>query len=322
MNNEDYDIAGLIRPISPDAFFAEYWEKKPLHVQRRDHGYYQNLLSQHDLENIISSRDIRYPAIKLVPRGTNAFYRPESYTTSLKHGNDVFSGIPDIDKVFDAYRSGNTVALSALDLSWEPLGVVCKTLENYFDHAVRANAYLTAGNSQGFAPHYDPHEVFVLQIAGKKRWSVHEPPLALPLVNQPFGGQPFAQDYTPPPPLFEADLEAGDMLYLPRGYVHSAATSDSFSAHVTIGVTVYTWVDLAAEMFMSCMGMEKFRSALPPGFASRTENKHALRRGLMTLIEELQRDCDYDKVINTFTNRVLAGRGRDKGSFQCDVSVP
>ncbi len=321
MKTENFDISGLLQPIDPDTFFSEYWEKKPLHIKRGDHGYYKDLLTQLDLENLISSGNLRYPSIKLVPKGTNAFFRPEVYTTNVKHGTDVISGIPDVAKIFSEYRAGNTVSLLALDQNWAPLGQLCQALEHYFNHAVRANGYMTAGNSQGFAPHYDPHEVFVLQIAGRKRWSVHEPPLALPLVSQPFGGQPFAQNYVPPPPVLEPMMEAGDLLYLPRGFVHSAVTSESFSAHVTIGVTVYTWVDLAAEVFMSCMNMEEFRSALPPGFASRPELKQAMRSSLVGLLDKLQKDCDYDKVISAFNHRKSACRNQPNASFQCDVSV-
>ena len=111
MNIEGFDLARLLKPVNPEDFFAEYWERKPLHIQRRDQDYYGNLLSQQDLENIISSTDMRYPAIKLVPKGSNAFYRPETYTTNFRHGNDVFNGVADIDKVFAEYRAGATVAL-------------------------------------------------------------------------------------------------------------------------------------------------------------------------------------------------------------------
>src|SRR3974390_2309223 len=60
------------------------------------------------------------------------------------------------------------------------------------------------------------------------------------------------QTFTPtgyvPRPLFELELKQGDLLYLPRGYVHAAHTSQVHSAHVTIGISVYTWVELLSEL--------------------------------------------------------------------------
>ena len=34
---------------------------------------------------------------------------------------------------------------------------------------------MTPQGTQGFAPHYDDIEAFVLQLEGKKRWRVYEP---------------------------------------------------------------------------------------------------------------------------------------------------
>ena len=40
---------------------------------------------------------------------------------------------------------------------------------------VGTNMYLTPPGTQGFAPHYDDVEVFILQLEGKKHWRVYEP---------------------------------------------------------------------------------------------------------------------------------------------------
>ena len=47
-------------------------------------------------------------------------------------------------------------------------------------------------------------------------------------------------DFAPPAANLELELEAGDLLYLPRGDIHAAHTSAVHSAHVTIGMTIYT----------------------------------------------------------------------------------
>ena len=36
---------------------------------------------------------------------------------------------------------------------------------------MQINAYITPPENQGFAAHYDTHDVFVLQVSGSKRWT-------------------------------------------------------------------------------------------------------------------------------------------------------
>ena len=38
-------------------------------------------------------------------------------------------------------------------------------------------------------------------------------------------------------------MRAGDTLYLPRGWLHQAMTSDTPSLHLTVGIDVATWLD-------------------------------------------------------------------------------
>lgn len=310
-----FDLAALFAPARPEAFFHAHWERKPLHVARDDARYYDRIITNADLERVISNGDLRYPAIQLARNGS--YLAAEAYTRNVKHGSEFFNGVPDIGQIQSEYRSGSTVVLPALHRTWAPLRELCAALENEFSHPVHANAYLTPGDSPGFTPHYDTHEVFVLQIAGKKRWQIFAPPLPLPHRSQPFT----PVGYALPAPIIELDLKPGDLLYLPRGYVHAAHTSHGHSAHVTVGMTVYTWVELLSELIASSKEMAELRTALPPGFATREDLKGTLREGLVRSLDQLRERCDSDRVVESFLQKVAATRPPPAGAFQSEVRV-
>ncbi len=56
-------------------------------------------------------------------------------------------------------------------------------------HPAQVNAYYTPRAAQGLPVHHDTHDVFVLQVAGEKRWLVYEPALELPLRNQKYSAE-------------------------------------------------------------------------------------------------------------------------------------
>lgn len=100
---------------------------------------------------------------------------------------------------------------------------------------VGANVYLTPKNSQGFAPHYDDIEAFVLQIEGKKQWRVYQPTNRKAMLPRE-SSKNFSQKEIGKP-ILNVTLEAGDLLYFPRGYIHQASTvKDSHSLHITVSV--------------------------------------------------------------------------------------
>jgi len=128
------------------------------------------------------------------------------------------------------------------------------------------NAYITPAQSQGFAPHYDTHDVFVLQISGSKRWRVHEPVLLSPMPDETWQQRSAevrarAEDR----PLIDTDLQPGDCLYLPRGFVHSAVAHGETSIHLTFGIHASTERDVLEALF-TVMSEQGWRSALPAGW--------------------------------------------------------
>jgi ribosomal protein L16 Arg81 hydroxylase len=309
------DLLDLLSPHEPEKFFSDFWEQRYLYVKRDEPRYYESLITAADLDNIISNSDARYPAIRIAKGGN--YYAPEAYTRNVKHGGEHFLGVPDVRKIFEEYRRGATVALPAIHRTWKAIGSLCDHLQSTLDHAAHANVYITPGNAKGFTPHYDVHEVFVLQIAGRKRWQLYEPLLPLPHRTQLFR----PEIYTAQPPMAEIDLNAGDLLYLPRGVLHSTTTAESFSAHVTIGISVYTWADLIKELLSSAINEEDMRRALPPGFATREELRPLLKRKMREMWDTLVLQSDPDKLIEAFSGRVKATRADRPPPFRADVTV-
>lgn len=91
-------------------------------------------------------------------------------------------------------------------------------LQEYFGTSVGANIYLTPSGTQGFAPHYDDIEAFVLQLEGKKRWRVYSPRNESESFPRYSSGN-FRDDEIGNP-VIDCILEAGDLLYFPRGFIH------------------------------------------------------------------------------------------------------
>ncbi|MFE9468624.1 JmjC domain-containing protein [Streptomyces virginiae] len=89
--------------------------------------------------------------------------------------------------------------------------------------------------TEAFGIHWDDHDTVVFQLEGAKRWNLYGATRADPLrldVEAPEkpGG----------PPLAEVILQAGDMLYVPRGWWHAVAATQGRSLHLTCGLTPVT----------------------------------------------------------------------------------
>jgi ribosomal protein L16 Arg81 hydroxylase len=147
------------------------------------------------------------------------------------------------DAVLRLFAEGSTVVLQGLHRLWPPLIEFADQLAADLGHPTQVNAYVTPPSSRGFSPHYDVHDVFVLQVAGEKHWRIHAPVLPDPLRTQAW--QDRADQVAAAAegePVIDAVLRPGDVLYLPRGYIHSAEALGAISAHLTVGVhSVTRW---------------------------------------------------------------------------------
>jgi lysine-specific demethylase/histidyl-hydroxylase NO66 len=206
-------------------------------VQRGQAGRYDDLLSEREVERLVCETGLRFPGFRLVKEGTKLDLG--DYTVDLPWRPVPFSRSADVERVLAEFEAGATIVIQGLHLNRAETAAFCRALEGAVDHPVQANAYYTPRGSQGLAVHHDTHDVFVLQIAGEKRWLVYDPVLELPLKEQRY-----RPELGPPgDPVIDSVLGPGDTLYLPRGWLHEARTSDVDSLHLTVGINVYTWLD-------------------------------------------------------------------------------
>jgi hypothetical protein len=153
---------------------------------------------------------------------------------------------------------------------WPPLIEFADQLAADLGHPTQVNAYITPPSSRGFSPHYDVHDVFVLQVAGEKHWRIHPPVLPDPLRTQPW--QDRAAEVAAAAegaPIIDEVLRPGDALYLPRGFLHSATALGEISAHLTIGVHPITRWSAAESALDLVRGLAvadpELRGSLPLG---------------------------------------------------------
>jgi hypothetical protein len=214
------------------------------------------VLAPADVDRLICETAIRTPAFRLVRDG--AQIPPSTYTKDIPWRPGAFTGTALVDRVAAEHAAGATIVLQALQLHWAPAARYCRELEIALGCPVQANAYCTPAASRGFGVHHDTHDVLVLQVAGRKRWRLYEPLLELPLKDQRWS--PELGD--PGEPVDDLTLQAGDTLYLPRGWPHEAVAADADSLHVTVGLHPATRLDALRAALDECADDVEFRRPL------------------------------------------------------------
>jgi lysine-specific demethylase/histidyl-hydroxylase NO66 len=244
---------------SADVFAREHWSRAPLLSRAAElPSGFTDLLSDADVDELVAARGLREPFFRMVEGGSGV----RGTTRTINAGGRRLLDAADSDKVRDAHLSGATLVLNALHRTHPPVVRFCQALAADLGHATQCNAYVTpGGGAQGFAYHHDTHDVFVLQVSGRKHWRAFAPVLELPLPSQSRAGD----DLVGPDdvPLLDVVLEPGDALYLPRGYVHAASTTDDPSVHLTVGVLATTWYDVLQDTLALAADDPGFRDALP-----------------------------------------------------------
>ncbi|MFC0435843.1 cupin domain-containing protein [Kutzneria buriramensis] len=248
-------LADLVAPVEVSQFFTS--------VQGRTHrrfagqaGRFARLLPWTDLNRALRQHRLDFPRLRLAHDGAVVPVHTYTEMVDTRRNGQVprLLNAPLSEKL----RDGATLVLDSVQEMFEPVGDLAATLEHDLREKIQVNLYAGWGTTHGFDVHWDDHDAFIIQIAGRKRWRIHG-------VSRPF---PLMRDIELPQrpegePIDDFMLEDGDVLYLPRGHWHDVSAVGEQSLHLTIGFNRATGVDLVAWLADQLRVDQLFREDLP-----------------------------------------------------------
>lgn len=270
----------LIFPLEFSKFETENWEKKPLYIARGDKDYYQSLISLKDVDTILDLGKPSGNSLRVVknqePLPANKYENPD--------------GSLNLNQIYVAYADGYTIVINEVERFWKPLREFCHNLQLFFNCKVVANMYLTPKGQKALLPHYDTHDVYAIQVHGKKQWKLYDSDYPTPVLNsfQPIFQREQLKNCQ------ETIVNAGDLLYVPRGVPHEAVSLDESSLHLTIGVYPVQWMDLFSKSLLHAALTDlDFRRSLPVGFLNQS-NQDQIRSRFAELAERIMPKLNAD----------------------------
>jgi len=213
-------------------FVRHFCAKHPLHIIQDDRARFEYLLSWRRLNELLSLNLLDRQRLRITRDGRDvppAFYRAEN-----SDRDPVISS-----KLHDLIKQNASIVVNGAQYLSPPILRLALQMEMALNQKLNVNAYMTFGAGGAFAIHYDPHDVLVLQVYGTKHWFVYENSEPSPTKYE----KATAKNPKDLPVAFETILQAGDALYIPRGFYHRAAVTDTNSVHLTFGINAPKGVD-------------------------------------------------------------------------------
>jgi hypothetical protein len=150
---------------------------------------------------------------------------------------------PTVETLKKLYGYGYTIVVNDVDQKIYLIREVSDALKEAMLGQVNCNGYVTPAGCQDLKKHYDDHDVFVVQVAGVKKWEVYHPRFNM----HPVATTQYSDDYN------EActektsyELTPGDVLYIPAGFPHEAyCAAESASTHLSFSLQPLRVADMA-----------------------------------------------------------------------------
>lgn len=215
--------------LSRADFVSNYLEKKPFHGPACFESAEYNWSV---IDRALAFQDPSHEMLKVIKRRR---VNPVEYTEEFV---DIGLRRRRIlkEKLYKYIGEGATLVLNRIELASEEVRDICLQVGRFTGMQTTANAYATIGQDPATSIHWDTHDVFIVQLKGRKRWEVYPPTLELPLENQVSTPD---ESRTSSEAFVDTELKAGDILYLPRGWWHRVTPVEGYDTiHLTVAIHI------------------------------------------------------------------------------------
>lgn len=198
-------ISSWLKRISRDEFFASHFQKAPWAEpdSARDST---SLLTWDKVAGLISA--------------------PQRPDMIISRKGQFLSGIEPstVDEAQSLFASGCTIVLRNVERFDDELRALSRRFEDELEGEVNLHTFATPIGETGFGWHYDCEDVFIVQTAGTKEYhlrrnTVNPEPVRSAMPRDMQYGKETS-------PAVSCTLVAGDWLYIPRGWWHTAKGLD------------------------------------------------------------------------------------------------
>ncbi len=293
------EFSWLIHPFDRQTFFNEVWQREPRLLATGREADFAPLFNSASVEHILEFGQPQPPSVRFADQAAGG-------------GVEVpftAAGRIDMEQVRKEYLAGRTIILNKVENFDGQVARLARAVETELGARVQINCYLTPSGAQGFAAHYDTHDVLVAQIEGEKRWKIYGGASVCPLNEMTDGGPADRKDEVTPD---EVTLRAGDVLYIPRGWIHEAETETSPALHLTFGIHPPLVRDLVTAALEAVTARRpELRATLPPGPLAHAD-KAVIRAAFDQALDLIGAEIDLEALAAGLDGQLLR-RGRSAG---------
>lgn len=224
----------LLNGLTPAQFMAEYWQKKPLLIRGAIPDF-KGMLTPDELAGLACETEVPSRLIQFDPAHAHEgkgwqvaqgpFDEEDFAALPTQHWTLLVQGmnhiLPEAQALLAHFDFIPTARLDDVMVSYAPTG-------------------------GGVGPHIDSYDVFLLQGAGKRRWSISQQDDLRLIADAPLRilSHFFSEQ--------EWVLEPGDMLYLPPNVAHWGVAEDDDCMTYSIGFRAPAARELAVEFLDAC----------------------------------------------------------------------